>query len=87
MLGNPIVYWFTTQDYLNYRANWISHHPLRRDIVISPATHNIELKTFRAMFNTLITYGEWRRLLPVARTQSGSWLISPNRISNPFWRW
>lgn len=65
MLGNPIASLFTTQDYLSYRANRVSHHPTRKDIVISPATHNIELKTFRAMFNTLIKYGEWKQPNPV----------------------
>lgn len=65
MLGNPIASHFTMQDYLNYRANRISHHPTRKNITLSPTTHNIELKTFKAMFNTLIKYGEWKLPNPV----------------------
>lgn len=47
MLGNPIARLFTTNDFMKYRANRVSHHPARPDIVISAATHNIELKTLR----------------------------------------
>ncbi|MGR5363628.1 phage integrase [Vibrio mediterranei] len=59
MLGNPLARLFTANDYLHYRANRVSHHPTRPDIVISATTHNIELKTLRAMFNKLIKYGHW----------------------------
>jgi integrase len=66
MLGNPIARLFTTNDYLKYCENRVSHHPARSDIVISAATHNIELKTLRAMFNKLIKYGHWELMNPLA---------------------
>ncbi len=60
MLGNPLAQLFTANDYLHYRSNRVSHHPSRPDIVISGTTHNIELKTLRAMFNKLAKYGYWK---------------------------
>ncbi|OEE30894.1 integrase [Vibrio genomosp. F10 str. ZF-129] len=65
MLGNPLARLFTAQDYLQYRASRVSHHPSRPDIIISAATHNIELKTLRAMFNKLIKYGQWTQPNPL----------------------
>ncbi|QXX09218.1 tyrosine-type recombinase/integrase [Vibrio neptunius] len=66
MLGNPLARLFTANDYLHYRANRVSHHPTRPDIVISATTHNIELKTLRAMFNKLIKYERWDMPNPLA---------------------
>ncbi|MBU2895833.1 phage integrase [Vibrio hepatarius] len=66
MLGNPLARLFTANDYLHYRANRVSHHPTRPDLVISATTHNIELKTLRAMFNKLIKYDYWDMPNPLA---------------------
>jgi len=66
MLNNPLARLFTANDYLKYRANRVSHHPTRPDLVISATTHNIELKTLRAMFNRLIKYGHWDLPNPLA---------------------
>ncbi len=59
MLNNPLAQLFTKKDYLAYLANRVSHHPSRPNITISTATHNIELKTLRAMFSRLIKYDLW----------------------------
>ncbi|OBT16233.1 integrase [Vibrio tasmaniensis] len=60
VLNNPLARLFTKKDYLAYRANRVSHHPSRPNITISAATHNIELKTLRAMFSRLIRYDLWK---------------------------
>jgi site-specific recombinase XerD len=66
MINNPLAALFKADDYLKYRSNRSSHHPTRPDIAISAATHNIELKTFRSMFNKLINYGHWDLPNPLA---------------------
>ncbi|EKO3474090.1 tyrosine-type recombinase/integrase [Vibrio fluvialis] len=66
MLNNPIARLFTTNDYLKYRSNRVSHHSTRPDLVISAATHNLELKTLRAMFNKLMKYDHWDASNPLA---------------------
>jgi len=59
-INNPLAIQFTAQDYLNYRATRQSYHPSKKDITISGATQNIELKSLRAMFNLLAKYDEWK---------------------------
>ncbi len=66
MLNNPLARLFTANDYLKYRASRVSHHPAKSNIAVSATTHNIELKTLRAMFNKLIKYGQWAQLNPLA---------------------
>ena len=65
MLGNPIASQLTASDYLNYRANRVRLQPSRQDLAVSATTHNIELKTFKSLFNRLIKIGEWKQENPV----------------------
>ncbi|WP_375750912.1 tyrosine-type recombinase/integrase [Vibrio sp. HN007] len=68
-LGNPIASHLTTHDYLNYRASRGWHHPEKRDKPVSPTTLNVELGNFKAMFNTLIKYGDWKLPNPVGQVE------------------
>ncbi|PSU57706.1 phage integrase [Photobacterium phosphoreum] len=68
-IDNPLAIKFTAQDYLHYRSTRQSHHSTRPNIVIAAATHNIELKSLRAMFNLLIKYNEWKLENPLKNIQ------------------
>ncbi|PSV17152.1 integrase [Photobacterium kishitanii] len=68
-IGNPLAVKFTAQDYLHYRSTRESHHSAQPNLVISPATNNIELKSLRAMFNLLSKYNEWKFDNPLKNIQ------------------
>lgn len=68
-LGNPFAIKFTAKDFVHWRSNRTAkHHRMEPGTwkAISAPTNNLDLRYLRAVFNELISLGEWTQPNPLA---------------------
>ncbi len=64
-LGDPVASTFTANQYLEFRANRVSHFHKDDQKSLSPAYQNFQLNLLRGMFNRLIKYKQWKQSNPL----------------------
>lgn len=67
-LGNPFAIKFTAKDFVHWRSSRkVKHRHIAADTgkLISAPTNNLDLRYLRAVFNELISLGEWNQPNPL----------------------
>lgn len=59
-LGDPVASTFTARQYLEFRANRVSHFHKDDKKSLSPVYQNFQLSLLRGMFRRLIKYKQWK---------------------------
>ncbi|GLT18018.1 integrase [Vibrio zhanjiangensis] len=73
-LGNPLAIKFTAKDFVHWRSNRIAKDRYGNEMttgkLISAPTNNLDLRYLRAVYNELISLGEWTQPNPLANVKS-----------------